>query len=125
MKQRGRNLEDKRLLYVPEKGVCAKCPQRPNCTTGKRRWVSRSFFEDALQACQERLNDWPGAMRERRSTVEHPYGTIKDHILGNARLLMRGIAGARAELSLAVLAYNLKRVLNMKGSHWTRNAVAA
>jgi hypothetical protein len=57
--------------------------------------------------------------------LEHPYGTIKDHILGNARLLMRGLAGARAELSLAVLAYNLKRVVNLKGSAWMRNAAAA
>ncbi len=118
-------MEDKRLLYAPEKGVCAKCPQKPNCTTGKRRWVSRSFFEDALQACQQRLDDRPDAMRQRRSTVEHPYGTIKDQILGNARLLMRGMAGARAELSLAVLAYNVKRVVNMKGADWARNAVAA
>jgi transposase len=125
MKQRGRSLESKALLYSTERGVCAKCPQKPNCTTGKRRWVSRSFFEDALQACQQRLDDRPDAMRQRRSTVEHPYGTIKDQILGNARLLMRGAAGARAELSLAVLAYNLKRVLNMKGGHWMRNAVAS
>jgi transposase len=125
MKQRGRNLETKILLYAPEKGVCKDCPQKPNCTSAKRRWVSRSFFEDALQACQKRLDDRPEAMRQRRSTVEHPYGTIKDHILGNARLLMRGLAGARAELSLAVLAYNLKRVVNMKGSDWMRNAAAA
>ena len=125
LKQRGRNLEDKRLLYAPEKGACAKCPHKPNCTTGKRRWVSRSFFEDALQACQQRLDDRPDAMRQRRSTVEHPYGTIKDQILGNGRLLMRGMAGARAELSLAVLAYNVKRVVNMKGADWARNAVAA
>lgn len=125
MKQRGRNLEDKRLLYAPEKAACAKCPLKPNCTTGKRRWVSRSFFEDALQACQKRLDHRPDAMRERQSTVEHPYGTIKDHILGNARLLMRGMAGARAELSLAVLAYNLKRVLSMKGAHWMMSAAAS
>ena len=124
MKQRGRNLETKMLLYAPDKGVCKDCPLKSNCTSGKRRWVSRSFFEEALQDCQKRLDDKPEAMRQRRSTVEHPYGTIKDHILGNARLLMRGMAGARAELSLAVLAYNLKRVLNMKGSHWMTNAVA-
>jgi hypothetical protein len=125
MKQRGRNAESKMLLYAPEKGVCENCPQKPNCTSAKRRWVSRSVFEDALQACQKRLDDKPEAMRQRRSTVEHPYGTIKDHILGNARLLMRGMAGARAELSLAVLAYNLKRVVNMKGSAWMRNAAEA
>ena len=59
----------------------------------------------------------------RRQTVEHPYGTIKHQILGNARLLMRGIAGAQAELSLAVLVYNLKRAINMKGAAWMRQAL--
>lgn len=63
-------------------------------------------------------------MRRRRSTVEHPFGTIKDHILGNARLLIRGLSGATAELSLAVLAYNLKRAINWKGTHWMMKASA-
>ena len=64
-------------------------------------------------------------MRRRRSTVEHPFGTIKDHILGNARLLVRGLKGAKAELSLAVLAYNLKRACNLKGSYWMIKAAAS
>lgn len=51
----------------------------------------------------------------RRSIVEHPFGTIKTRILGNARLLMRGLEGARAESSLAVQAYNPSRVFKMKG----------
>ena len=52
-------------------------------------------------------------------------GTIKHQILGNARLLMRGLTGAKAELSLAVLAYNLKRAMNMKGASWMLNALRA
>jgi hypothetical protein len=56
-------------------------------------------------------------------TAEHPFGTIKHEILRNARLLMRGLKGARGELSLAVLAYNLKRLTNWKCASWALTAV--
>ena len=55
----------------------------------------------------------------------HPFGTIKDHFLSNARLLMRGVPRANSESSLAVLAYNLKRAINWKGTHWMIEASAA
>jgi hypothetical protein len=65
-----------------------------------------------------------GASRwDTEEAVEHPFGTIKHQILGNARLLVRGMKGAQAELSLAVLAYNLKRVFNMKGANWMHRAL--
>lgn len=50
-----------------------------------------------------------------RKTVEHPFAYIKHRVLGNARVLPRGLEVAKGELSLAVLAYNFKRVFNMKG----------
>jgi IS5 family transposase len=56
------------------------------------------------------------AMRLRRSVVEHPFATIKYRVFGHPRLLLRGQAGARTELSLAVMAYNLKRVANVLGT---------
>lgn len=59
----------------------------------------------------------------RRQTVEHPFASIKHLILGNARLLMRHTSGARAEFSLAVMAYNLKRAFNMKGAAWMHQAL--
>jgi hypothetical protein len=62
-------------------------------------------------------------MKLRRRTVEHPFGTIKYEILRNARLLMRGLNGAKGELSLAVLAYKLKRMTNWKGANWALTAV--
>lgn len=55
-------------------------------------------------------------MAVRRRSAEYPFGTLKERILGNARLLMHGLAGARAELSIAVLADNFKRVVNILGS---------
>jgi transposase len=56
------------------------------------------------------------AMRLRRSIVEHPFATIKYRIFGHPRLLLRGQAGARTELGLAVMAYNLKRMANVLGT---------
>jgi transposase len=54
-------------------------------------------------------------MRLRRTTVEHPYATLKYRIFGHPRLLLRGLTGARTEISLAVMAYNLKRMVNILG----------
>jgi len=58
----------------------------------------------------------PEAMRLRRSTVEHPFATIKYRIFGRPRLLMRGLAGAKAEIGLATMAYHLKLIKNMLGA---------
>lgn len=64
-------------------------------------------------------------MRLRRALVEHPFGTLKERILGNGRFLLRGLAGARAEFSLAALAYNFKRVANILGMAAMARAVVA
>ena len=69
------------------------------------------------------MAECPEMMQLRRETAEHPFADIKHRILGNARLLMRGLSGARGELSIAVMAYNLKRAFNMKGAHWMRTAL--
>jgi transposase len=58
----------------------------------------------------------PQAVRLRRCTVEHPFATIKYRIFGHPRLLMRGLSGARVEIGLAAMAYNLKRITNMLGA---------
>jgi IS5 family transposase len=63
---------------------------------------------------QERVT--PEAMRLRRSTVEHPFATIKYRIFGHPRLLLRGLSGAKAEIGLATMAYNLKRITNLLGA---------
>ena len=77
------------------------------------------MFEEALTRMNERAT--AAAMRLRRSIVEHPFATIKYRILGHPRLLLRGRAGAHTELSLAVMAYNLKRMANVLGkAHLTR-----
>lgn len=124
LSRRGKSARDKLFLYSPTNGTCERCDQRDHGTKSNRRWVTRSFHEQDLEATQTLLAERPGAMRRHRSTVEHPFGTIKDHILGSARLLVRGLTGASAELSLAVLAYSLKRAINRKGTHWMMAAAA-
>jgi len=72
------------------------------------------MFEEALTRMNERAT--AATMRLRRSVVEHPFATIKYRIFGHPRLLLRGRVGAHTELSLAVMAYNLKRMANVLGN---------
>ena len=115
--------KDKLVIYAAQPSDCAACERKAQCTTAKQRFVSRHLYEEALQANADRLAAQPRMMALRRQTVEHPFASIKHLILGNARLLMRHASGARAEFSLAVMAYNLKRVFNMKGAPWMLQAL--
>lgn len=123
LKRKQLSRKDKMVIYAADRQDCASCPVKQQCTEASQRFVSRHLYDEALQANARRLEQRPDMMLLRRQTVEHPFGTIKHHILGNARLLVRGMKGAQAELSLAVLAYNLKRVFNMKGANWMRRAL--
>ncbi|WP_280571164.1 transposase, partial [Chromohalobacter sp. 296-RDG] len=97
--------------------ACRACPQKAHCTTGSYRRVSRHQYEAAFDISQRRLKADPHAMTRRRATVEHPFGTIKYDLMGNGgRLLVRGLRKGRGEISLAVLAYNLKRLMNHIGT---------
>lgn len=63
-------------------------------------------------------------MRLRRSTVEHPFASLKYRIFGHPRFLLRGRQGAQAEISLATMVYNLKRMLSVPGGNRLRAALA-
>ena len=63
---------------------------------------------------QERLDKNPGAMRTRRETVEHPFGTMKMR-MGAAHFLTKTLPKVATEMALCVLTYNLTRVLNIVG----------
>jgi transposase len=76
--------------------------------------VARHLYEEALNRMQKRVT--PEAMRLRRSTVEHPFATIKYRIFGHPRFLMRGLSGAKVEIGFATMAYNLKRITNVLGT---------
>ncbi len=94
--------------------VCQSCPIKAQCTTGKERRVRRWEHEAVLDAMQERLDRDPEKMRVRRQTVEHPFGTIKNW-MGSTHFVTRTIERVRTEMSLHVLAYNLKRVMKLLG----------
>jgi len=111
--------------YMASAKDCGRCAQKAQCTTAKSRSVSRHVHEQALQANALRVQAHPQMMRLRGNTVEHPFDFIKNRVLRNARLLMRGLQGARAELSLAVLAYNLKRMFNMLADSKNRQLAGA
>jgi transposase len=94
--------------------VCPDCPIKALCTSGKQRRVSRWEHEAVLEAVQQRLDENPEAMRQRRETVEHPFGTIKAR-MGATHFLMKRLQNVRTEMALSVLAYNLTRVMNILG----------
>ena len=87
---------------------------KDQCTPGKERRVSRWEHEDVLEAVQRRLDENPQAMRQRRETVEHPFGTIKSW-MGTTHFLMKRLKNVRTEMALSVLAYNLTRDMNILG----------
>ena len=94
--------------------ACSNCHLKPRCTTEKLRRIRRWDQEDVLDDIERRLEEKPDAMRIRRSTVEHPFGTLKAW-MGYTHFLTRTREKIVAEMSLHVLAYNFKRVLNIIG----------
>ena len=108
------NHKDRYTMYKASAGDCGTCSLKSRCTQAPRRGFARHLYEDALNRMQARLT--PEAMRLRRCTVEHPFATIKYRIFGHPRLLMRGLSGARGEIGIATMAYNLKRITNVLGA---------
>ena len=93
---------------------CQACAIKHYCTTGKQRRITRWEHEHLLDDVQRRLDNNPQAMRTRRETVEHPFGTIKAR-MGATHFLMKRLKNVRTEMALHVLAYNLTRVMNILG----------
>ncbi len=94
--------------------ACGACALKPQCTTGSERRISRWEHEHLVEEVQRRLDENPQAMRQRRETVEHPFGTIKMR-MGATHFLMKRLKNVRTEIAFAVLAYNLTRVMNIIG----------
>ena len=107
-------IEHGMLLHLYWTTCCQTCALKSQCTPGKERRVRRWEHEDVLDAMQERLDRAPETARLRRQTVEHPFGTIKAW-MGATHFLTRTLERVRTEMSLHVLAYNLKRVLAILG----------
>jgi len=108
------NEEGGKVLRRYWTNVCPKCPIKSHCTTGPERRIARWEHEHLLEAVQRRLDENPQAMRQRRETVEHPFGTIKAR-MGATHFLTKTLPKVAAEMALSVLAYNLTRVMNIVG----------
>ena len=94
--------------------ACESCAIKDRCTTAKERRITRWEHEHVVEAAERRLDENPRAMRTRRNTVEHPFGTIKAW-MGATHFQMRTLKNVATEMALHVLAYNLKRVINILG----------
>jgi transposase len=109
-------------IHVYWPSACPGCSMKNRCTTSNYRRIRRWEHEDVIDAVQKRLDQRPDAMKVRRRTVEHVFGTLK-HWMGSTHFLTRGIQNVATEMSLCVLAYNFKRVLSILGFEQTRKAM--
>ena len=94
--------------------ACSTCALKPRCTPDKHKRLKRWEHEDVLDKMQDRLDRMPDAMTIRRQTVEHPFGTLKAW-MGSTHFLTRTLEKVKTEMSLQVLAYNMKRMINIFG----------
>jgi len=108
------NVENGLALRRYWTNACRSCALKSRCTTGVQRRITRWEHEHVLEAVQRRLDENPQAMRQRRETVEHPFGTIKAR-MGATHFLTKTLPRVAAEMALHVLAYNLTRVMNIIG----------
>lgn len=110
------------IKYWPS--ACPSCALKPKCTTNPNRRIARWEHEDVLERMQARLDARPEAAIVRRQTVEHVFGTLKSW-LGTTPLLTKTLAKVATEISLAVLAYNMKRVIKIIGAGRLMRAIEA
>jgi transposase len=98
-----------------DRASCQSCRLKPQCTPSVERRVTRWEHEAVIEAMQERLDRAPKSMRIRRATVEHPFGTLKAW-MGATHFKTKSLKNVSTEMSLHVLAYNLKRVIAILGA---------
>jgi transposase len=108
-------VEKGRAIRYYSTPACKTCPLRAKCTQNKRgRRITRWVDEHLLEEMAERLKQKPEVMQQRKQLCEHPFGTMKRGMEASY-FLTKGLRKVRAEFSLTVLAYNLKRALNLVG----------
>jgi hypothetical protein len=118
------NEEKGQTLHHYWTNACRSCVLKPQCTKGPQRRIKRWEHEEVVEAVQKRLDRNPDAMRQRRETAEHPFGTLKMR-MGATHFLMKTLPKVAGEMALHVLAYNLTRVMNIVGVKPLMAAIAA
>lgn len=108
------NVQDCKTVHRYWTSACKDCRLKSLCTPSKERRIFRWEHEAVLEKVQARLDRTPDAMKMRRSTVEHPFGTIKCW-MGATHFLCMTLPKVATEMALNVLAYNMKRVMNIIG----------
>jgi len=113
--KRSEMIKGKKQTGVYATSACKGCSLRSQCTRSKQgrriyRWVNKRVIEEM----RKRMVDYPEKARQRKEIVEHPFGTLK-HGMNHGYFLLRGIQKVEAEVSMSVLVYNMKRVLNIMG----------
>lgn len=98
-----------------DRASCQACALKPQCTPSVERRVTRWEHEAVIDTLQRRMDLTPGAMRARRRIVEHPFGTIKAW-MGHTHFQMKRLKNVKTEISLHILAYNMKRVMQTLGA---------
>ena len=107
-----------------DRASCASCQLKPRCTPSNERRIRRWEHEHVIEAMQERMDRAPNVMRVRRATVEHPFGTIKAW-MGATHFRLKTLEKVRTEMSLHVLAYNIKRAIQILGARPLMQAMKA
>jgi hypothetical protein len=109
-------VEKGRAIRYYSTSACSGCALKPQCTRNQdNRRITRWEYEEVLERMQRRVNAHPEKMRKRKQLVEHPFGAMK-RWMEHGYFLMRRKENVATEMSLTVLAYNLKRVLNLVGT---------
>lgn len=117
--------EEKGLtLHKYRSSACPACPIRKKCTTASYRRIARWEHEHVLERMQMLLDARPSAAVVRRQTMGHVFGTLKSW-LGTTPLLTKTLPKVRTEVGLAVLAYNVKRMIKIMGTQGMVRAIAA
>lgn len=115
MTRRFSTVENGLTLHAYATPACrSRCAVKANCTASVERRIKRWEHEEVIEAMQARLDRMPGAMRTRRRTVEHVFGTIKDW-MGRSHFKTRTLKNVGTEMSLHILAYNIKRAIALLG----------
>jgi transposase len=123
LERKQRQARKHRTLYIARASDCGACVLRPRCTAGEQRYLTRHWHDEALLRMQARAT--PERMRLRSATAERPFAELKHRIFEKPRFLLRGRWGAGTEMTIAVLAYNLKQALRALGCRGLMESLAA
>jgi len=116
------SVESGKTLKVYMRYGCSSCALQKYCTTATEKRLKRWEKEDVLDKAAAELKQECDAMRQRKALVEHPFGTLKQ-AMGSTHFLMRRLPNVKAEMSLHILAYNMKRAIKVLGAKTIINAL--